>query len=179
MNETTPFERTVYKKTKKAFFLRVVLILVATHAAVGYGAWKIGAARGDVRAPMAVQEFNEEEAQDIIDQVSRLMVLPTDEKPRVIKINNAPQVAQEQPFFIGAQNGDIFIAYYQAKKAIIYRPDQKVIVNVGPIYDDQAPAAAPAVNERPAENPTPQDTAAPEETEANADTGTDVEESTQ
>jgi hypothetical protein len=66
---------------------------------------------------------------DVISRVSKLIILPQDEKPTIVTVKDASKLKGEQ-FYAEARNGDVTLVYSQAKKAILYRPSANVIVNV-------------------------------------------------
>ena len=55
-------------------------------------------------------------------------------KPVVGTVNDANSLAEQQKFFINSQNGDKVLIYQD--KAIIYRPSENKLINVGPVYID-------------------------------------------
>ncbi len=71
--------------------------------------------------------------QEVIEKVSKLIVLPNGEEPVMATITDAAALVKEQPFYAGSQNGDVVLMYQKALKAIIYSPERNIIVNVGPI----------------------------------------------
>ncbi len=73
------------------------------------------------------------EMRQTVAQVSKLMILPSSETPVMAKVTDAAMLAKQQGFFAKAQNGDELLIYTKARQAILYRPSQNVIVNVGPI----------------------------------------------
>jgi hypothetical protein len=71
--------------------------------------------------------------QEIVEKVSKLIVLPNGEEPVLATIIDADALVKEQPFYAGSQNGDVVLMYQKALKAIIYSGERNIIVNVGPI----------------------------------------------
>lgn len=67
--------------------------------------------------------------------VQHLLVLPTDEMPTIATITDLTKV-KAQPFFAHAQVGDKVLVYTAAKKAVLYRPAENKIVELGPVSDD-------------------------------------------
>jgi hypothetical protein len=69
-----------------------------------------------------------------LEKVGKLMLLPGDETPKVITIDDA-SIAQlkEQPFFKNARVGNILLVYNKNRKAILYDPAYDKIVDVAPI----------------------------------------------
>ena len=69
-----------------------------------------------------------------IKKVKKLIVIPEDEQPVLATIVDVDELVKREPFYAGAQNGDIVLMFQKNLKAIIYSPERNVIVNVGPIY---------------------------------------------
>ena len=65
--------------------------------------------------------------------VGKLIVLPTDQQPTVATIQDVAALSKEQPFFIGAEDGDKLLIY--SDKAIIYSVKNGKLINVGPVYN--------------------------------------------
>lgn len=70
-------------------------------------------------------------------EVGKLIALPTDEKPTVATVTDVDKL-KEQAFFKNAANGDKVLIYTNARKAILYRPTEKRIIEVGAININQA-----------------------------------------
>ncbi len=84
------------------------------------------------------------EADKTVEAVGKLYSLPKDEKPSVATVSDKEKL-KDQPFFVGAENGDITLIYSTAKLAILYRPSTGKIINVSSvtIQDKQAPTTTP------------------------------------
>jgi hypothetical protein len=100
----------------------------------------------------ALKEQQEAELNDIINKVGVLYTLPTDERPSLATVQDKEKL-KDQPFFTNAENGDKLLIYSAAKQAIIYRPSNNKIINVGPIAITQSADKATvkitgAVNDR-------------------------------
>ena len=89
-------------------------------------------------------QTNQAQIQSLIDQVGKLVILPSGEQPVVATINDAASLIKQQAFYTGAINGDVVLVYQKAAKAIVYSPSRKLIVNVGPVILQNQPAAATA-----------------------------------
>ncbi len=76
------------------------------------------------------------ETEALVAEVGKLIDLPKDETPTVATVLDKEKL-KDQPFFANAQNGDKILIYTKAKKAIIYRPKDNKLINVGPIAIDQ------------------------------------------
>lgn len=72
------------------------------------------------------------EAADLVAEIGKLIVLPSDETPTVATVTDLEPL-RDQPFFANAKIGDKVLIYSNAKKAILYDPIAKKIVEVAPI----------------------------------------------
>lgn len=72
------------------------------------------------------------ETQKVIEEVSKLIVLPEGEEPTVATVSEVEKL-REQPFFRNAQNGYKVLIYSGAGKAVLYDPVAKKIVEVAPL----------------------------------------------
>ncbi len=68
----------------------------------------------------------------IIEDIGILIELPKNEIPTIATISDIEKL-YGQPFFDTAENGDIFLAYTTAMKAILYRPSTNKIINAAPL----------------------------------------------
>jgi hypothetical protein len=76
------------------------------------------------------------ETEQLVAKVGKLIDLPKDETPTVATVLDKEKLAG-QAFFANAENGDKILIYTKDKKAIVYRPSQNKLINVGPIAIDQ------------------------------------------
>jgi hypothetical protein len=74
----------------------------------------------------------------LVTEVGKLLALPSDEKPTVATITDVEKL-KEQAFFKNAMNQDKVLIYTNAKKAILYRPSEKKVVEVGAVNINQQP----------------------------------------
>lgn len=91
--------------------------------------------------------YKDENAQLLVE-VGKLMELPTDEEPTVATVMDKEQL-KDQAFFAKAENGDKLIVYIGSKKAILYRPSIKKIVDFAPIVMDSNAGIQPQVEPTP------------------------------
>ena len=75
------------------------------------------------------QKVSQEEAKILTDEVGKLMVLPDGEQPSVATVEDIEKL-KELPFFSKAANGDKTLVYVNSRKAILYRPAEKKIIEV-------------------------------------------------
>lgn len=102
------------------FFLMAIII-----SGVGFWVYRIFYAQKNV----ATQD---EQIQDLVSKVSKLVILPQDEVPTVATVNNVAQL-RNQPFFANAKNGYKVLIYTKAAKAILYDPVNNKIIEIAPI----------------------------------------------
>lgn len=78
----------------------------------------------------------------LIDEISKIYDLPKDETPTVATVTDVSKLVS-QPFFAKAKNGDKVLIYQNTKKAILYDPNAKRILEVAPINDGNIPTVDP------------------------------------
>jgi hypothetical protein len=93
------------------------------------------------------QATAQEEANDLVWKVSKLVVLPEGETPTVATVAD-PEALKDQAFFAKAEKGDKVLIYAQAKKAILYSVSLNRVVDVAPLnINSQAPVTPPKADE--------------------------------
>lgn len=78
------------------------------------------------------QKAAQEEVRKLVSEVGKLIDLPSGEDPTLATVTDVTKL-QNQPFFSRAKNGDKVLIYTQAKKAILYDPNAKKIIDITPI----------------------------------------------
>lgn len=73
-----------------------------------------------------------DDARVLIEEVSKLISLPQDEEPTIATVSD-PKLLKDQAFFANAKTGDKVLIYTKAKKAILYDPVNKKIIEVAPL----------------------------------------------
>jgi hypothetical protein len=81
----------------------------------------------------------QQETKDLVGEIGRYMILPTDETPTLATVSD-PSKLQDQTFFAHAQVGDKVLIYTRNKKAILYSPSMHKIVEVAPVSLNTNPA---------------------------------------
>jgi len=100
------------------------------------------------------QATAEETTQDLVEEVSKLMILPEGETPTVATVVD-PEKLKDQVFFARAKAGDKVLIYPNARKAILYDPVNKKVVEVAPVnIGEQTPAPTPTPTPTPQPKPT-------------------------
>lgn len=77
------------------------------------------------------QEAAKEQTKQLKQDVGKLLDLPN-EDPTIATVTDAAKL-RNQAFFSKAENGDKVLIFTQAKKAVLYRPSTKKIIEVAPI----------------------------------------------
>lgn len=86
-----------------------------------------------------------EDTAALLGKIKKHMVLP-EEDPTIATITDAENLTQQQPFYVGSQNGDKLLIFPNAKKAIIYSEARDKLINVGPIYFNAPKTAEESTN---------------------------------
>ncbi len=73
-----------------------------------------------------------DETKQLVDKVSKLILLPNDEIPTVATVSD-PEKLKNQAFFSKAKNGDRVLIYTASKRAYLYDPVANKILEVAPI----------------------------------------------
>lgn len=100
----------------------LVLLLVVTGGGLAY--YMLGGPNSKVAA--------ENELNDVVAKVGKLMVLPEGETPTLATVAD-PEKLKDQKFFSNAQTGDKVLIYTNSQKAILYSPSLNKIVEVAPV----------------------------------------------
>ena len=91
------------------------------------------------------QPLSDEQVEDIVARVSKHIKLP-DETPNVGIVTDIETLLSTQPFYEGAENGDILLIYPSISRAILFDLDEDLIINVGPVVFEN-PEGGPEVVE--------------------------------
>lgn len=78
------------------------------------------------------EQRTEDDVAGVIEDVSKLIVLPQDEQPTVATVSD-PEKLRDQEFFANAKQGDRVLIYTNARKAILYDPVAHKIIEVAPL----------------------------------------------
>jgi len=98
-----------------------LVLVIAVSAIVG------GVVGTRHKAPSQQQQM-----QQLVAQVDKLIELPTGENPTVATVTDQAAV-RNQPFFVQAKTGDKVLLYTGHHYAYLYRPSSNKLINVGPI----------------------------------------------
>jgi len=109
-----------------------------------------------IKSTNQISTENVSDAKKLIEEVSRVMVLPQNETPKIVTVSDVEKLKATQPFFQYAKNGDKVLVY--TNRAILYDPVAKKIVDVSRLSQSTASAQiapSPTLNDAPRESPTP------------------------
>jgi hypothetical protein len=154
MAEETTQETTKLRSPIVSILLKVLpylLAILAIAGATAYGIKQKPELLGLSKGPQQVQA----EVDRLVSEVGKLIVVPSDEKPTVATITDMDKL-KDQPFFSNAKNGDQVLIYTNARKAILYRPIEKRIIEVGAVNINQQ-EVSPSPSPSPTSTPTPQE----------------------
>lgn len=132
--------------------LKIVLGVLIV-AAIGVGGWFAYRSQsgGDLaNLPDDVVRLSDEQVSEVVARVSKFIVVPEDEEPTVAVLRDTATLAERQPFYRGAKDGDILVIY--SSRAIIYDPKANKLVHVGPITRAEStptPSAQPSATPAP------------------------------
>lgn len=87
------------------------------------------------------QKSAQDEVKKLVQEVGKLIELPTGEDPTVATVTDISKL-KDQPFFQKAKNGDKVLIYTNARRAILYDPLVKRVIDVAPINIGTASAAS-------------------------------------
>ncbi len=137
----------VPKRSRKTLnFSLVIIVTIAGVGALGYFTHGFKSF-GNNNKVMTTEKPGEtsglvsNSVEDIIKKVSKLIVLPQDEKPTVATVSDLEKL-QGQQFFSQAKIGDKVLIYANARKAILYDPLADKVINVAPL-NIKSPEATP------------------------------------
>lgn len=101
------------------------------------------------------------EIDKLLHDVGKIVLLPSDETPTVATVSDITKL-EDQPFFRNAKNGDKVIIYAGIRKAILYRPSLKKVIEMSTIAEGALGQAAPAPTTPPVTTtPTPTESEKP------------------
>ncbi len=117
-----------------------ILIILIVLCAIGYYMYSL---QKDSKTISGAQGSavgnNKEEAKDLANKVSKLVLVDTSVVPDIVTITDASTMIKQQPVFSGVINGDKILVYIKEKRAIVFSPSRNVVVNILPITMQKQP----------------------------------------
>lgn len=147
----------VRKKKSGGGIVTIVLIVLALLAGAGATAYALKV-KPELIGLGKSQAQAQNEAEKVLSEVGKLIALPNDEKPTIATVSDVEKLKGQQ-FFKNAANGDKVLIYTNSRKAILYRPNDKRIIEVGAVNINQQPSTEQTATS----TPSPRATEAPTE----------------
>ncbi len=110
----------------------IVVILIAGGGVLFWQYQKSQQELKSLQANTAASQQAQTELRQLVSEVSKLIDVPTSEDPTVATVTSIDKL-KDQQFFQKAKNGDKVLIYTSAKKAILYDPVAKKIIDVAPV----------------------------------------------
>lgn len=120
----------------------IILIIAIVIACVGLGIGGYFYYEYQQSTPQGITQRNQQEAKDLVNEVGKFMLLPSNEIPTVATVTDIAKLSS-QSFFHFAKNGDKVLIFTKAQMAILYDPNLHKIINVGPVNLGAQPNQAP------------------------------------
>lgn len=138
------------------YLIPVVFLIVVVFLGGGYFYYQTQKSKVTNNSPAGAQE----EVKKTVAEVGKLIDLPTGEDPTIATVTDVTKLA-DQPFFQKAKNGNKVLIYANAKKAILYDPDLKKVIDVAPINIGTESAQSVSPTPKPSPSSTPKSSPKP------------------
>ena len=141
-NDNQQFNPPLPKKSRRKKFVLIfsfVIFILVIAVGILYYSYRVRSKTSPKdNSPELTEQISEaiedrDEVTELTAEVGKIMLLP-DETPILATVTDLEKV-KEQDFFSKAQLGDKVLVYMEAKKAILYRPSAKLIVEVGRVNE--------------------------------------------
>lgn len=132
------------RKKTVGFLLIIVLILLTIVLGIFLYMKYQG---GSFSSSNSGQVSSVKENEDLLKKIGKLIILPNG-NPDIATVADVNQLSN-QTIFRNAKNGDKILIYKDAKRAIVYRPSENIIVEVGSIILDSATPSASIDSDEP------------------------------
>lgn len=126
----------------------IILIVIILFSGIGIAGFyqyrKVTSELSKIKdTPGGNGQLTDERQRELIAEVSAKIMLPADEKPTVAVVSDINRL-KDQQFFSAGQNGDVVLIYMNSRRAILYRPVEKKIIEVAPVNLSNNGASASA-----------------------------------
>jgi hypothetical protein len=112
-----------------------VAVVIVAVCALAFGVYSYHQLQTLKRDPQAATR---KERDELVLQVSKMYIVPENENPTIATVSD-PGALSGQDFFVDALKDDKVLIYTDAKKAILYRPSIRKIINIAPLNVDNQP----------------------------------------
>lgn len=133
-------EQTVQTQTPKATKLQkvAITILIIALGVVSYLYVTKNKQLELLQNPDAQAAYAQELNKDAVAELKKYVVVAEGEEPVLLGVvANAEALKSQQAFFANIQNGDQIFVFQQSSRALVWRPESKMVVNFG-VLDVQA-----------------------------------------
>ncbi len=114
---------------KRLLSIILIIVIFIVGVGAGYSVYNRLIEKGNIDTNTVEQK----EVEKIIDELGDIILLSDKETPTVAKLVDISELKKENEiFYENAKEGDLMIIY--SDKAIIFRREEKKIVNVAPVY---------------------------------------------
>ncbi|MBI4160522.1 MAG: LytR C-terminal domain-containing protein [Candidatus Yanofskybacteria bacterium] len=136
------------KQIKPKFgWIRLAAILFIVAALAAGGTAYFARQKPEILGLKSGSTDTQAEVASLVAEVGRLMELPQ-EQPTVATVTDVEKL-KSQPFFAKSQNGDKVLIFSGVKKAILYRPSSRLIIDVAPVTLGSEGTASAQTTEQP------------------------------
>ena len=117
---------------KKYLLILISFLIIISITGIGF-AVKSQKELKDIKSKNNTQTKNpDDEVKKLVDEVGKIVLLPQGETPTIATITDIGKL-KGQSFYAQAKNGNKVLLYIKAKKAFLYDPVTKKIIDIGPI----------------------------------------------
>jgi len=132
--------KTKSKKQKKVYtnhrIIVLLLLLIIASIFAGWSFLRLQTTVNKIKTDSINKTVTEEQSMqqyyNLIESVQKHIIVNSNEEPFVAIIGDGDVARKLQPFFNKAQTDDVIVMY--SDKAILFRPSEDKIVNIGPVF---------------------------------------------
>jgi hypothetical protein len=128
---------------KRSLPILAVVVVIGLVSVSGFLYYKYQQAQQEILGIKTGSSDLSAENKRLVAEVSKFIVLP-DEEPTIATVSDVDKL-KDQPFFQKAKNGDKVLIYSSAKKAYLYDPNLKKILDVAN-FNVSSPSAQQTTN---------------------------------
>lgn len=114
------------------YAMYLVVIALLGGGAYAWFQWDDWFSSGAAGTSAQSDERVQEEIDDLVAEVGKLIVLPEGEDPTIATVTD-PEKLRDQVFFANAKEGDKVLIYTKAQKAYLYDPNIHKLLEVAPL----------------------------------------------
>jgi hypothetical protein len=112
----------LFFKKNKSIILSLVVVVLFGLLVAGYVN-----ARNEVKRLSDPKKATQDQTQDLVSKVDKLIELPSGETPTIATVKDANKL-KGQEFFARAKDGDKVLIYAKSDRAVIYRPSTNKVI---------------------------------------------------